>query len=281
MTQAEQTRAAKEFSERWAGKGNEKQEAQSFWIDLLQNVLGVEIPTKHIEFEKPVKRQSLRIVNYFPTESRETSSELEGKNLSEDIHTNFIDAYIAGTKVLVEQKGADIDLHKAYKQSDGALLTPFQQAKRYADEMPNSMRPRWIVACNFSEFLIYDLELPNGEPQQIFLKDLPKEYYRLQFLVDQKNENIRREEELSVEAGRLVNRLYDALYKEFIPPAGAVPTGGNTRGLSENQLRSLNILCVRIVFCLYAEDAGLFDTRTAFEDYIKGFNLPNVRMGLM
>ena len=138
MNQIEQSKNASDFASFWADKGNEKQECQRFWIDLLQNVLGVATPTNHIEFEKPVKLS----------------------------HTSFIDAYIARTKVLVEQKGADIDLHKAYKQSDGAVLTPFQQAKRYADEMPNSMRPRWIVACNFTEFLIYDLEVPNGEPRQ-------------------------------------------------------------------------------------------------------------------
>lgn len=240
MNQIEQSKNASDFARFWADKGNEKQESQRFWIDLLQNVLGVENPAKYIEFEKPVKLT----------------------------HTSFIDAYIAGTKVLIEQKGADIDLHKAYKQSDGTVLTPFQQAKRYVGEMKASEKPRWIVVCNFREFLIYDLEVPNGEPQQIFLKDLPKEYYRLQFLVDQKNENIRREEELSFAAGKLVDKLYEALLPQY-------------KGQDEKSLRSLNILCVRIVFCLYAEDAGLFDTRTAFEDYIKGFNLPNVRMGLM
>lgn len=240
MNQIEQSKNASDFARFWADKGNEKQECQRFWIDLLQNVLGVGNPAKYIEFEKPVKLT----------------------------HTSFIDAYIAGTKVLIEQKGSDIDLHKAYRQSDGAVLSPYQQAKRYVGEMKASEKPRWIVVCNFTEFLIYDLEVPNGEPQQIFLKDLPNEYYRLQFLVDQKNENIRREEELSFAAGKLVDKLYEALLPQY-------------KGQDEKSLRSLNILCVRIVFCLYAEDAGLFDTRTAFEDYIKGFNLPNVRMGLM
>ena len=245
--------AAKEFAERWTGRGDEKQESQRFWIDLLHTVLGAKNAENCIEFEKPVKLT----------------------------HTSFIDAYIAETKVLIEQKGADIDLHKAYKQSDGAVLSPYQQAKRYMGEMKASEKPRWIVVCNFTEFLIYDLEAPNGEPQQIFLKDLHKEYYRLQFLVDQKNENIHREEELSVAAGKLVNKLYDALYKEFIPPADAVKSEGNPLGLSESQLRSLNILCVRTVFCLYAEDAGLFTKRTDFEDYIKSFVVENVRKGLI
>ena len=240
MTQTEQIAAAKEFAEFWKDKGDEKQESQRFWIDLLQNVLGVTNPAKYIEFEKRVQIS----------------------------HTSYIDAYIADTKVLIEQKGSKIDIHKAYEQSDGAVLTPFEQAKRYADELPNSIRPRWIVVCNFSEFLIYDLEKPQEEAQQIFLKDLAKEFYRLQFLVDQKNENIRREEEISIEAGKLVDKLYQALLPQY-------------KNQDEKSLRSLNILCVRIVFCLYAEDAGLFETRTSFEDYIRGFNLPNVRMGLI
>lgn len=240
MNQVEQQKAAKEFSAFWKDKGDEKQESQRFWIGLLGDVFGVTSPAKYIEFEKRVQLT----------------------------HTSYIDAYIADTKVLIEQKGIKIDLHKAYEQSDGTVLTPFEQAKRYADELPNSIRPRWIVVCNFAEFLVYDLENPQSQPEQIFLKDLPKEFYRLQFLVDQKNENIRREEEISIEAGKLVDKLYKALLPQY-------------KNQDEISLRSLNILCVRIVFCLYAEDAGLFETRTAFEDYIRGFNLPNVRKGLI
>ncbi|MBO7121697.1 MAG: class I SAM-dependent DNA methyltransferase [Treponema sp.] len=240
MNQVEQQKAVKEFSAFWKDKGDEKQESQRFWIGLLGDVFGVTSPAKYIEFEKRVQLT----------------------------HTSYIDAYIADTKVLIEQKGIKIDLHKAYEQSDGTVLTPFEQAKRYADELPNSIRPRWIVVCNFAEFLVYDLENPQSQPEQIFLKDLPKEFYRLQFLVDQKNENIRREEEISIEAGKLVDKLYKALLPQY-------------KNQDEISLRSLNILCVRIVFCLYAEDAGLFETRTAFEDYIRGFNLPNVRKGLI
>ncbi len=240
MNQVEQQKAAKEFSAFWKDKGDEKQESQRFWIGLLGDVFGVTSPAKYIEFEKRVQLT----------------------------HTSYIDAYIADTKVLIEQKGIKIDLHKAYEQSDGTVLTPFEQAKRYADELPNSIRPRWIVVCNFAEFLVYDLENPQSQPEQIFLKDLPKEFYRLQFLVDQKNENIRREEEISIEAGKLVDKLYKALLPQY-------------KNQDEISLRSLNILCVRIVFCLYAEDAGLFETRTAFEDYIRGFNLPNLRKGLI
>ena len=240
MTTTEQQQAAAQFAEFWVGKGDEKQETSRFWIDLLQNVLGIANPAKYIEFEKRVKLS----------------------------HTSFIDAYIPETKVLIEQKGAKIDLHKAYAQSDGSELTPYQQAKRYADEMPNSLRPRWIVVCNFQEFLVYDLEKPGDEPEQIFLKDLEKECYRLQFLTDKRHEYLHREEKLSLEAGERVGKLYDALIKQYIDP-------------DEQSLRSLNILCVRLVFCFYAEDAGLFATRTSFEDYLRSFSIENARKGLM
>ena len=240
MTPQQQAQAALNFANEWNGRGDEKQETSRFWIQLLQNILGVADATTHIEFEKRVELS----------------------------HTSFIDAYIPETKVLIEQKSLKIDLHKAYAQSDGKELTPYQQAKRYADEMPNSLRPRWIVVCNFQEFLVYDLEKPHVEPEQIFLKDLEKEYYRLQFLVDSRHDYLRREEELSLQAGALVGKLYDALIKQYIDP-------------DEQSLRSLNILCVRLVFCFYAEDAGLFATRTAFEDYLRSFAIENARKGLI
>lgn len=240
MTPQQQAQAALNFANEWDGRGDEKQETSRFWIQLLQNILDVADATTYIEFEKRVELS----------------------------HTSFIDAYIPETKVLIEQKSLKIDLHKAYAQSDGKELTPYQQAKRYADEMPNSLRPRWIVVCNFREFLVYDLEKPGGEPEQIFLKDLEKEYYRLQFLVDSRHDYLRREEELSLKAGVLVGKLYDALIKQYIDP-------------DEQSLRSLNILCVRLVFCFYAEDAGLFASRTAFEDYLRSFSIENARKGLI
>ena len=235
-----QSQTAKQFSEFWLGKGDEKQETSRFWIQLLGEVLGIQETTSYIEFEKRVKLA----------------------------HTSYIDAYIPKTKVLIEQKSSDVDIHKEYQQSDGKMLTPFQQAKRYADEMKNSERPRWIVVCNFQEFLVYDLEFPHDEPQQIFLKDLEKEIYQLQFLVDENAQRLTREEEISLKAGELVGKLYDAFLKEYINPEA-------------KSLLSLNILCVRIVFCFYAEKAGLFDKRTSFEDYIKSFNLADLRKGII
>ena len=240
MTQTEQQTAAKKFSEEWKDRGDEKQETQRFWIGLLADVLGVPQAASYIEFEKRVKLS----------------------------HTSFIDGYIPETKVLIAQKSMDIDLEKSYAQSDGTMLTPYQQAKRYASELPYDLRPRWIVVSNFAEIRIHDMNRPEDEPEILKLENLEKEYYRLEFLADRTSEKIRREEEISIKAGELVKKLYNALITEYAEQTA-------------ESLRSLNILCVRLVFCFYAEDAGLFATRTSFEDYIKSFNLQNVRKGLI
>jgi len=241
MTDMQQKLAARQFVKDWTGHGDEKQETQRFWIALLQNVLGAEQATNAIEFEVRVKLD----------------------------HTSFIDGYIKDTHVLIEQKGADVDLTRGYRQSDGSMLTPFQQARRYAGYLPHNMNPRWIVVCNFKEFHIHDMNRPNDTPEIIKLEDLEKEYTRLQFLVDRGNERIRKEMEISLQAGELVGKLYDALLKQYNSPA------------SDAELKSLNMLCVRLVFCLYAEDAGIFGSHTMFHDYLKGFQAKNVRKALI
>lgn len=241
MTDKEQRSAAKQFAEYWKGKGYEKGESQPFWLSLLSNVLGVENAEQFISFENQVKLD----------------------------HTSFIDGFIASTHVMIEQKGVDKDLKKPVKQSDGSLLTPFQQAKRYAAELPYSQRPRWIVTCNFKSFLVYDMEKPTGEPEEILLENLPKEYYRLKFLVDTGDVSLKREMEISIQAGELVGKLYDALLNQYINPE------------NEESLKSLNILCVRLVFCLYAEDAGIFGGHSMFHDYLSKFNFEDVREALI
>ena len=224
----------------WEGKGYEKGQCQPFWLSLLRDVLGVEHPEQFITFEDQVHLD----------------------------HTSFIDGMISATHVMVEQKGLGKDLNAPIKQSDGSLLSPFQQAKRYASELPYSQRPRYIVTSNFAEFYIYDMENPQGEPQVLLLKDLPKEYYRLKFLTDTGDAHIQKEMEISIQAGQLVGKLYDALVKKYKQP------------MDEQAMQSLNILCVRLVFCLYAEDAGVFN-HLQFHDYLAKFNKSNVRLALI
>lgn len=240
MTDVQQRASAKEFAAYWKNRGDEKQETQRFWIDLLRNVYGVPNPEQSIEFEVPVKLS----------------------------HTSFIDGYLADTRVLIEQKGADIDLKKGYKQSDGQMLTPYQQARRYAGYLPFNKTPRWIVVCNFQTFEIHDMNFPNGEPEVLMLADLEKDYSRLQFLVDTGSKTIKKEMEVSLQAGELVGVLYDALLKQYKDPT------------APETLKSLNALCVRLVFCLYAEDAGIFGRRDMFHDYLKDVPAAGIRKAL-
>ena len=240
MNDLEIKKQAKEFANFWIDKGYEKGQSQVFWLTLLNKVLGVDNPEQYISFEDKVMLD----------------------------HTSFIDGYISATHVLIEQKSRDRDLRKAIRQADGTLLTPFQQAKRYSADLPYSKRPRWIITCNFQEFLIYDMEKPNGEPESILLKNLPKEYYRLQFIVNSQNENIKKEMEISIKAGEIVGILYDALLKQY-----------NEK--DEQELKSLNELCVRLVFCLYAEDSGLFGEKLAFHNYLQGFQVKDTRRALI
>lgn len=241
MNTSQQKEAARRFATEWAGRGYEKGESQSFWLGLLAHVFGVEHPEQFITFEDKVMLD----------------------------HTSFIDGYIAETRVLIEQKGLEKDLRKPIRQSDGTLLTPYQQAVRYISMLPLSRHPRWVVTCNFRSFLVYDMERPHAEPEEILLENLENEYYRLQFLVDKGNEHIRREMEVSLQAGDLVGRLYDLFLACYIDPA------------NPHSLRSLNMLCVRLVFCLYAEDAGLFGSRTAFHDYLAAEDVGNMRRALI
>lgn len=241
MNITEQKKKAKEFIKRWENRGNERQDSQSFWLDLLQSVYGVENPTEYITFEDKVKMD----------------------------HTSFIDGFIDTTKVLIEQKGADKDLNQAIRQSDNTLLTPFQQAKRYSANLPYSKRPRWIVTCNFKEFYVYDMEQPNGEPKVIKLVDLDKEAYRLEFLIDKTNEHLEREMKVSIEAGAIVGEIYEALLKQYINPE------------SPDSLHSINQLVVRLVFCLYAEDAGIFGHHMMFHDYLARFSSRDFRRALI
>lgn len=241
MTDIQQREAAKQFASYWKERGYEKGESQSFWLSLLREVYGVEHPEQFISFEEQVHLD----------------------------HTSFMDGFIPSTKVLIEQKGLGKDLNKAIRQSDGTYLNPFQQAKRYITELPVSKHPRWVVTCNFSEFYIYDMERPGGEPEKLLLANLEKEYYRLQFLVDKGNEHLQREMEVSIAAGEIVGLLYDAFYKQYADPS------------SERALKSLNILCVRLVFCLYAEDAGIFGRHGMFHDYLAELEARKMRRALI
>lgn len=224
--------AARAFAQRWAGRGDEKSDTQTFWLEMLGQVLGAPNPFELIRFERSVKLG----------------------------HKSFMDAFISSTHVLIEQKSLGVDLDTPQRQSDGTLLTPFRQAARYNSMLPYSERARWIVVSDFARIRVYDMETPEAPPRVVTLANLEHELDRLDFLVNREVKSLRKEEEtLSVKAGEQINKAYGLLLEKYFDAQ------------SPETLRSLNMLCVRIVFCLYADDAGLFGKRGFFYQYFEPF----------
>jgi hypothetical protein len=192
------------------------------------------------------------------------------KKVIVDGNTKRIDAYIPETRIIIEQKTLGIDLAKKGHQSGGIELTPYEQAKRYNDNLPFDEKARWIITSNFAEIWIYDMNMRVPEPVKLNLSDLQEKYSMLDILINQEQTHLTAEMEISVKAGELVGVIYDALYKQYINPE------------SERSLKSLNMLCVRLVFCLYAEDAGIFgNNRHMFHDYLQKFEAPDIRKALI
>lgn len=216
-----QKQAAKKFTEYWLlnNLGKEKSDDQKFWNALLGDVLGMPDLLTGIRYQEPVQLKDT---------------------------TKFLDAWIPSTRVLIEHKSRGVKLGAPQSGHDG--MTPFEQAKFYDDHRPFDEKARWIITCNFDEIWIYDQAKPLAEPEKIALGNLPKEYTRLAFLVNPEVKKIAsRELEISVQAGKIVGTLYDALLKQYADPS------------APETLQALNKLCVRLVFCFYAEDADIFD----------------------
>ena len=242
MTEAERREAARKFINHWRGKGDEKQDSQLFWVSLLQDVYGMENVKEHVQFERRV------IV---------------------DGQQKYIDVYLPETRVMIEQKSMTKDLSKPEPQSGGISLTPYQQAKRYANNMPLDEMPRYIVTCNFQEFRIHDQNKPGQEPEVIQLDALQDAAYRMEFLVKKEHASLSEEMQISMQAGEIVGKLYDAFYKQYRDPT------------NEKSQKSLNALCVRLVFCLYAEDSGLFGSHAMFHDYLDSYQTKHMRNALI
>ena len=243
-----QKQIAKKFVEYWTfQRGSEKGEDQQFWNSLLGEVLGLEDVKSHVQYQVPVPMKGT---------------------------TKFLDAWIPETRVLIEHKSRDIKLDAP--QSGHGGKTPFEQALEYNIARPFSEKARWIVTCNFSEIWVYDMDHPLEDPQKILLANLPKETSRLGFLVDTSVKTVREKEmDISIKAGRIVGELYKALLKRYrltpicsdgstnVPPDGKSDTAEAVAKASDEselniKLAALNRLCVRLVFCFYAEDAEIF-----------------------
>ena len=249
MNQLEQKQAAQAFVERWqAAEGSEDRESDNFWIELLGEVLGVPNPTYVLDRQRKVQGRKIDIFH-------------------EDVG------------VLIENKSRGVDLDKPEqrgfigtgKNKVPRMVTPYEQARWYADNItPRSVAPKWIITFNFDEMRIYDLdeEYPEKCYETIELEELPELLHRLTFLTKKENSRAEREKELSVKAGEVVGKLYDALAKSYLN----IET-------DEQEQKSLNILITRIVFLLYAEDAEIIN-RNSFFEYLKNFKAEHIAQAL-
>ena len=255
MTDAEQREAARQFVNRWMGKGKEDEDGRSYWIDLLSNVLGMDNVIERLNFEKKVI--------------------VEG-------NTKRIDAYIPETHVIIEQKSLGKALEQKIHNSGDIDLTPYEQAKRYNDNLPYDEKARWIVTCNFSDIWIYDMNVKVPEPIKIALEELPSKYPLLDFLAKKEIKKISYEMEVSIKAGEIVGLIYDAFYKQYrISEVKEKDETVEQKERREHKLKSLNALCVRLVFCLYAEDAGIFGQRNMFHDYLETYEIKDCRRAII
>ena len=245
MTDVEQREAARLFVNKWQKKiktHNERQMDQGFWNDLAHDIFGVASPSDFFEYQKPV------IVDGGP---------------------RSIDLYITDTHVIIEQKSPGKKLDRPEPQSGGAMLTPYEQAKRYNDFLPYTEKARWIITSNFEEIWIYDMDARVPEPVKIMLQELTNKYRLLDFIVKHDVKELSHEMTVSIKAGDIVGDIYDALRKQYRNPD------------APETLTSLNKLCVRLVFCLYAEDAGVFGRREMFHDYLAAYDAPHMRQALI
>ena len=237
-----QKQAAKDFIARWQEMPCvEEEHSRSFWIELLSDVLGIANPTRVLDFERKVKGRK-------------------------------IDVFYEDMGILVEMKGRGISLDKSSERSKKAgEETPYEQAKWYADNLPLSIRPRWIITCNFDEFRIYDQEKVNQEEYVSFaLEELANQIHLLSIFTNKENSRLEREKQLSVQAGALVGKLYAELSQQY-----------KNIEIDEHEQQSLNILIVRLVFLLYAEDSGLLHENDALLNYLRAFSASQTRQAII
>lgn len=254
MTDAEQREAARQFANKWKGRGREDEDGRSYWIDFLSNVLGMDNVTDRVEFERKV------VV---------------------DGNTKRIDVYIPETHVLIEQKSLGKALDQKIMNSGSIELTPYDQAKRYNDNLPYDEKARWIITSNFSDIWIYDMNTRVPEAVEISLDEIPDKYPLLDILTKKDVHKISHEMEVSIKAGDIVGILYEAFLKQYKIPGVNAKEDVEQKEKREHKLKSLNALCVRVVFCLYAEDAGIFGKRNMFHDYMESYEVKDCRRALL
>ena len=169
--------------------------------------------------------------------SRQTVARYEQHVKKLDNSSGFIDLFWP-SKLLVEQKSAGRDLEKAYGQ-----------AGEYFDALPEHERPGHILVSDFQTFELHDLA--ERQTLKFALADLPKNVKSFDFVRGTDRRTFRDQDPANIKAAELVGKLHDALDK------------AGYRG------HDLEQFLVRVVFCLFADDTGIFDPPDIFIDFIE------------
>jgi len=146
-----------------------------------------------------------------------------------DNSRGFIDLFWPGV-LLVEQKSAGRDMTAARKQ-----------AFSYFDALPEGDRPRFLLLCDFQSFELLDLD--EDEETRFSLAELPSNVERFGFILGVQRRTFGDQDPVNVEASELMARLHDRLRE----------TG--------YEGHDLELFLVRMVFCLFADDTGIFEPR--------------------
>ncbi len=155
----------------------------------------------------------------------------------------FIDLFWPG-KLLVEQKSLGKDLNDAT-----------QQAMDYLHNIPEHELPDLVVVCDFGQFEVRPLK--GGEVLRFKLKDLHKHVKHFGTLLGYKVQTIRPEDPVNIKAAMALGRLHDTLKA------------------SGYQGHALEVLLVRMLFCLFADDTGIFQPTDSFRDFIEERTAPD------
>ncbi len=154
-----------------------------------------------------------------------------------DNSRGFIDLFWPGV-LLVEQKSAGVNLAAARKQ-----------AGTYFDALPERDRPRYQLLCDFQTFKLLDRD--EREEVSFALAELPQHVEKFGFILGVQKRTFRDQDPVNIEASERVGQLHDAL-------AASGYTG-----------HDLEQFLVRIVFCLFADDTGIFEPRDIFFDFLE------------
>lgn len=239
------TSKVRTFVNKWKDKGNEKQDTHPFWEGLVECLLGVNHGYECLDWEQKVPIRAI--------------VEENGEN------PKFLDCYLKTSRCVIEQKSCNVSLDEKHAVIDGKPMNALQQAQWYYDNMnrpDDGKKGRYTIACNFKEFRIFDNNHGDTPYETLRLEDLPRRWPYLRYVLmggeTSYNDNV--QDEAAKTASGFVSKLYDLLQKQYAKEE-----------LTKDVLHQLNVFCVRVVFCLYADDEEIFDDNQ-FHTFLKTFN---------